>query len=253
MKTKIIAAVSMVVLSSFSLFADKLDFQISYGKWSMSPFTTVIENESENLVRREFTSLTEEILPGPVFSAVLSDIDFSSSGAILSLALWYNFGKSRFSLGFKGQYFDFELPYSIFSQQAISFLNYSLVEMETSGQGTVNLSGMAISLLGRWAAFSSKKSRVFIYAGMKFYPYRGDITLDQSTRIQTPLGDINYDGSFGHTINQVRELGADIPTLIVSPSLGAQFQAAILKKTGLFLDISLSQGTFFSGGLFFSF
>jgi len=232
--------------------SEGIELQVNYGTWSLSPFTTIVERESEHLIKREFHRLVEPIFPGYVTDIVLSDIDFASSGQYLALTLWYNFRNSRLALGVRGNYTDFSLPYDIYAKQSIRFLNFDLVSLETQGRGDINLTSITFSFLGRWKAFSSNRIGFYVYGGLLFFPYEGDLYLEQNSLLETPIGDITYEGSYDHTIKEVRKLDEDIPSMIFSPELGIQFQYRFLDELGLAVDASLSQGSFVSAGLFLS-
>jgi len=51
----------------------------------------------------------------------------------------------------------------------------------------------------------------------------------------------------------MRDLGLELPTAIYSPTLGIEFRWRIVPEVGLHFNATAAQGTFYSGGLFFSF
>ena len=232
---------------------EQYEFQISYGRWSLSPFTTLLEKESENLVKEGLKQLVDPILPRYTQSLIQSNIDFSSSGQFISLNFWYNFKNNRFSLGIKGDYIDFSLPYLMVSYQNVDFLNFSLVKLKLNGNGEVNLRSETLSLLGRWAPLSGSAFKWWFYGGVTLFFYEGDVEIRQEIELETPVGDFNYEGSFDHTIKDMRRLNDDIPAFFFSPEFGTQFQFVFHKNLGLILDASLSQGSYLSAGLFFIF
>ena len=241
------------LISAPSLVAGNFELQLSYGRWSLSPFTTILEKESENLVKEGLKQAVDPVLPRYTQSIIQSNIDFSSSGQFVGLNLWYNFKNSRFSLGFKGNYINFSLPYEIMSQQTIDFLNFNLVKLDLQGNGEVHLRSGTLSFLGRWAPLSSPVFKWWFYGGVILYFYEGDVGIQQKIVLDTPIGDLSYAGSFDHTIKDMRDLSEDIPASFFSPEFGSQFQYAFHEHLGLIIDISLSQGSFFSGGIYFIF
>lgn len=249
----ILISIFFYLISVPSLLADKFEFQLSYGRWSLSPFTTILEKESENLVKEGLKQLVDPLLPRYTQSIIQSNIDFSSSGQFVCLNFWYNFKNTRFSLGFKGNYIDFSLPYMMVSQQTIDFLNFTLVKLDLQGNGQVDLRSGTLSLLGRWAPLSGPVFKWWFYGGVILYFYEGDVSIQQNIVLDTPVGDLSYAGSFDHTIEEMRKLSEDIPASFFSPEFGTQLQYAFHQHLGLFIDVSISQGSFFSAGIYFIF
>jgi len=248
MKVKIIMLLLFTLIMVSVVQAGDLEFQLSYGRWTMSPFVSFIERETENLIKSELTRLLAPILPRDVYSTFQS-VDLSSSGEILAFSIWYNFGKSRFSLGLKGEYYDFKLPYSINSEQSVNIFDYQLIQMETKGQGEVSLNSVMFSLLSRWEIFSMSKFRFYLFGGLTLLPYNGEISLEQTTLLQTPVGDISYDGIYSETIKNIRSWDDSIPSLLISPAFGICLKYDLVKRLGIIVDIYISQGTFISAGL----
>ncbi len=244
-----------ILLLSLSAFGRTrpFDIQLSYGGWSLSPFRSLVERECENLIRNEFDKMIGAAIPNVLLSPFLSSLDLSSSGRYFSLALWHRFGGSRFAAGVRGDYFYFRVPYSLSVQESIELPGIPLAAMDGHGRGAIRLNGLAVSLLGRWTALSTRRADVSLQAGLMMLPFRGRIDLDHTISVETPLGDLHYSGSFEHTFDEVRALGLDVPSLILSPSLGLEARCRLSAQAGIFVGASLSQGTFYSGGLVFSF
>jgi hypothetical protein len=229
------------------------DIQLSYGGWTLSPFRSVVERECEGLIRNEFAKLVGSAIPEAFLFPFLSNVDLSSSGHLLSLALWHRFGNSRFSAGVRGDYFAFRLPYSLSVEESFKLPGFPPTTLKGQGRGTVRLNGLAVSFLGRWTALSTRRLDLSLHGGLLLLPFQGDVSLDQTTALETPLGDISFSGRFDHTIDQVRDLGFRVPSLIVSPALGIELRCRLAAGAGIFIDATAAQGTFFTGGLFFSF
>jgi len=249
---KIIPIVLTVLIFTLNLQAEKIDIQISYGGWSLSPFITSVEKESEKIIGDELYYLVNTLLPGAALSAFQSDIDLSSSGKSLDLSLWYKVGQSNFSLGLKGQYYSFQLPYSLDSVQSISFLGFPLIELEAQAEGDINLQSFILSPLARWTTLSGKNFKLSLYGGFAIFHYNGDYILDGNVLIRSPLGDFEYHGEESQSIEELREWSDRIPSWMLSPSLGMVMQYNLTKEFGLLLDVSLSHGFFFSAGVFFA-
>ena len=248
MRVKIITLLLFILILVSVVQAGELEFQLSYGRWTMSPFVSFVERETENLIKSELTRLLDPIFPRDVYSTFQS-VDISSSGEILTFSIWYNFGKSRFSLGFKGEYFNFKLPYSINSEQSVNIFDYQLISMETNGQGEVRLNSVMLSLLSRWRIFSLSKFRFYLFGGLTLLPYSGEISLEQITLLQTPVGDISYDGNYSETIKNIREWDDSVPSLLISPVFGICLKYDLARRLGIIVDLNISQGTFVAVGL----
>ncbi len=230
--------------------AHGFDLELSYGRWSLSPYTSLAERETENLIKRELTRVVDSFLPNNVFSS-LESIDLSSSGQMVSFTLWYRF--NRFALGLKTDYFEFLMPFSISAEQSLSFLDFALVDVRTEGRGEVRLSSLMLSLLARWEVIASSKFQLFLQGGLNALPYAGEISLTQTTTVATPLGDAVYSGDLSETIENIRSWDEDIPAFLWAPVFGAKARYALHPRVGLFLDLAFAQGTILSAGLSFLF
>lgn len=244
-----------VLLLSLSAFGRTrpFDIQMSCGGWSLSPFRSLVERECENLIRNEFVKLIGAAIPEVLLSPFLSSLDLSSSGRFFSLALWYRSGESRLAAGVRGDYFNFRVPYSLSVHESLELPGIPLAAMDGQGRGVIRLNGLAVSLLGRWTALSSRHADVSLQAGLMMLPFQGRIDLDHKISLETPLGDLRYSGSFERTLAEVRALGLDVPSLLLSPSLGLDARYRLSAQAGIFINATLAQGTFYSGGLVFSF
>lgn len=231
-----------------SLAAEGFDLRLSYGRWSLSPFTSLVERESENLIKRELTRLVDSVLPQDVFST-FEDIDLSSSGQMVSCSLWYRF--DQFSLGIKGDYFEFTMPFSLSAEQSLTFLDIELADVRTEGRGEVRLSALMVSLLARWEVLSLPRFSLFVQGGLSAMPYAGEVSLDQHTVIKTPLGDLEYSGDLSETIDNIRSWDEDIPSVLWAPVFGISGRYAVYRGLGMFLDLGFSQGTVVAAGLSF--
>jgi len=225
MNKKIVPIVLTILVFTLNLQAEKIEIQISYGGWSLSPFITSVEKETERIIGDELYHIVYTFLPGAALSAFQSDIDLFSSGKSLDFSIWHKIGQGNFSLGLKGQYYSFQLPYTLDSAQSISFLGFPLIELEAQAEGEINLSSLILSPLA-------------VLAG--------------NVLIRSPLGDFEFQGEESQNIEELREWSDRIPSWMLSPSLGMVMQYKLTKEFGLLFDVSLSHGFFFSAGIFFA-
>lgn len=252
MKLNVIFILTVFLLLSDISEAGKLELQISYGRWTLSPFTTVVERESEELIQKELRRLLSPSYPENVYSLYSPQVDLGSSGYFLSLAVWYNFANSPFSIGLKGQYFDFRVPFSAFIEQSFTILGQELIRIETRGEGDLKLSSISASVLGRWTFLLQPKFQLSVFGGLNLFPYKGTIFLDGQVLIRSPLGDVLYQQSDSPTLDDVRQWDDQIPSLLVSPELGLSFQYRFTRRVGVFIDVAISQGASVSLGMFFA-
>jgi len=255
MTVKVKGIVIGILILSGSVFGQtrQFDVQVSYGGWTLSPFHSIVERQCERLIKNEFDVLVGSAIPDSFLSPLLSNVDISSSGHFFSLGVWYHIGESRFSAGLRGDYFDFNLPFALSVDESLSILGFPLVELEGRSLGSVRLNGLAISLLGRWTPLSTSRVELSLQGGLMVMPFQGRILFDQTTALRTSIGDFQLSGSFDQTIDEVRNFGLDVPSLIFSPMLGIEFRYRFAEPVGLFISATAGQGTFYSSGLFFSF
>jgi hypothetical protein len=169
----------------------------------------------------------------------------------MSLVIWYNFKNSPFSLGLKGQYYNFRMPFDAYLDQTLTILGQEIATAKTRGEGDLELSSFAASILGRWIFLKEKKFQLSVFGGLNFFPYEGSTFLDAQIEIDSPLGDVFFQQSDSLTLDEMREWDDSIPSLLVSPELGLSFQYRFSPKLGVVIDVAIYQGAFISPGMFF--
>ena len=255
MKAKrILAGLSLLALTATAFGESRrFDVQVAFGGWSLSPFRSIVERECERIIKREFSSLVETVIPAELLTPLLSSVELSSSGTAFSLTAAYRFGDGRFAAGVRGDYFDFGVPFTLSVAESIEILGWQLVSLEGRGSGTVDLGGFALSAFGRWTPVLTPSVELSFHAGLMMLPFQGKIVFDLSAVMKTALGDLRYAGKFDDDFDQIRELGLDIPEFIFSPMAGIEFRYRFSQDIGFCLDATAAQGSFLSAGLFFVF
>lgn len=245
------AALILALIAFLPLEAEgRVDIQVSYSRWTLSPFLTMLEKESKDLIEQEISRILKDTAPVAFTLIPVSAVDLSSSGSSFNVAGWYNLGDSRrFGLGILARYFDFRMPYSLKTEQAIQILDYDLAKLGLQADGDLRLRSVALSLLGRWAVLHGRRARLHLYGGLTVMGFEGDLFLDQETTLETPLGTVRYAGAYDLTVEEIRSWNVDIPSLILSPSLGMSFEFKLADPLGLFLDVSGAQGVYAGAGL----
>lgn len=244
-------ALLFLASSASRLLADRWDIQVAYGGWSLSPFTTAVEQKSEEMIREEYFRLLHPLLEDRGFTRNIFQVDMGSSGKHLALGAWYNFGQGRFSLGLHGRYFHYRIPYDIYSRQIITFLGYPMAEFETQGSGKVSLGSVIVSLLGRYKVLDADKLAVFLYGGVSVMPFDGKFKVKGNTALVTPIGDFEYQGAEEYFIKEIRKWDERVPSSILSPAAGCSLQYKLSREIGLILDAALSHGAVYSAGIAF--
>jgi hypothetical protein len=252
MKQKISFFFLVILILAGILQAGELELQLSYGRWSLAPFKTAVERETEKLIREEIQLFLSPIFPGnelPVFSP---RIDLSSSGYFFSVALWYNFSNSPFSIGVKSQYINFTIPYSASVEQSFVVFGLELAKVDAHGEGDMKLNSIGASILGRWAFVLQPRLRVSVFGGLNFFPYKGTLSIDGQISLSSKFGDFSYRQSDSFTLSEIREWNDHVPSLLIAPELGFCLQYKFARRIGALLEVSVSQGVYLSVGLFFT-
>jgi hypothetical protein len=230
--------------------AGAVEIRVGYGGWTLSPFHSIVETRCEEVIQSEFFELLNSILPESFLSPIRANVGFSSSGTFLSAEFWIPLPRSRFAVGLRGDLIDFRAPFTASAKETIDIFGFPIADLSGFGRGTVTLNGLGLSLLGRWTAVSSRRVDLSIRAGLSTFPFRGRVTMDLEASASTILGDLNYQGRLDRTIAEIREGNDEVPSWIVAPIVGLDCGVRITPRTGVFANLSISQGTFLSVGLF---
>lgn len=250
----IVISMTLFLLFSCSSYmrAERWDIQVSYGGWSLSPFTPSVERKSEEMIREEYVRMLSPYFSDRDLNISFLQVNLRSSGKHLALAAWHDVIPDRFSVGFRGCYFNYRIPYDVYSQQIVSFLGFSMAELETQGSGHTELGSIMFSFLARYKILDIEKFKMSFYSGVSVMPFDGKLRLEGHTTLRTPAGTFEYLGSEEHLIKKIREWNEQIPSWILSPALGFLMQYRITKDLGFFLDGGLSHGMAYSAGIFFT-
>ena len=241
---------ALLMSAAIPASAQRIEFRLSFGGWTLAPLHTAIETECEEIIQNEFFSLLDSILPESTLSPVRTDVSLSSSGTFLSGEIWIPIGRSPFAAGLRGDLFSFHIPFSAAARETIDLFGVPVAELTGRGIGTVDLAGFGLSLLGRWTAVSSPKWEISLHAGISALPFRGRIGMDQILSVSSILGDYQFSGRLDQTIAEIREVEEDIPTVIIAPAAGFDVRYRIGGNAGLSLNLTVSQGTYIAAGVF---
>lgn len=234
--------------------ARKYEIEVSYSAWTLAPFHPLLESRTETAAREAFREALGSTLLGSILSPFATTADFGgSSGRSFTATVWKRLGRSPFSIGFRADAFEFDLPYTIEAVETVAIIGFPVVEIEGRSVGTVRVRGLGGSVLGRWTAVESRIFDLALTAGLTLFPYDGKIDQDIQAALRTPLGDATLSGPFDLTIAEARRWSEDIPRAILSPTAGIAARFWLSRNLGLSASVAASQGVFFSGGLCYAF
>lgn len=244
-----IAVLAAVLAAGPAAGAAPVEVRFGFGGWTLEPLRSTIETRSEEMIEDEFFKLLNSILPSWVLTPVRTEIDSTSSGRSFHGEVWIPLGPGRFALGFRGDAFDFRIPFNASAFESIQVIGWPLADLSARGAGTVTLKGLGLSLLGRWAAVDLPKFTLAVRAGLAAFPFRGRIEMDQTLSAETILGDFNFSGRLAETIAEIREENEDVPSWIFAPVAGLELAWRLDSRLSLFACVSVSHGTFYSAGI----
>jgi hypothetical protein len=232
----------------------KFEVEAAYSGWTLAPFHPLIERRTETAAREAFRDALGSTLLGSILSPLATTSDFGgSSGRSFTATVWKRLGRSRFSIGFRADAFEFDLPYTIEARETVAIIGIPLVEIEGRSVGTVRVRGLGGSVLGRWTAVESRIFDLALIAGVTLFPYEGKIDQDIQAALRSPLGDAILSGPYDLTIAEARRWSEGIPRAILSPTAGVAARFWLSGKLGISASVAASQGVFASGGLVFGF
>jgi len=247
------AALTAAFLAASPPAAASVEIRIGGGGWTLAPFHPLIESRSKEAVQAEFNAFLEAALPQGMLSPVRADIDLASSGGSLFAELWLPLGRGRFALGVRGDVFRFRIPFTASASETIQLIGFPLAELNGTAAGTVRLEGLGLSLLGRWTVVSAGSFEVGLRAGISVLPFRGRLSADGILQARTILGNFTYAGGLEGTMAEIREGGADVPSLVLAPAAGLETAFRLDRRWRIFAALTVSHGTFYSAGLSGSF
>lgn len=226
------------------------EFEMAGGPWTMSPFRSPVERETEAMLRDEFARLVDAVFLERIIVLHLLGVDLDSSGKNLSLGAWHTLSPGTFSLGLRLGWSDYRIPFQVSSRHGIAVFGLPLGELEARGDGEVRIRSAMVSALARWNAFKRKAVGISLYGGVAFLPFRGTLDVEGTAVLRTPLGDITVHGSEKTSLEDIRKWNPRVPACIAAPVIGITGRVGVSERIGLLLDASFAHGTVLSAGLF---
>lgn len=233
---------------------DRVEIHLTGGAWTLSPFVTMLERETEALIEDELTRVLGDVLPAGIALVPFSRLDLSSSGGYAGVSAWLDLGASRrFGVGGQVQYMDSRMPYALSAEQTVSIWGWDLAGLRVRADGRVRLRTGAVSLLGRWTAVRGRRVELFVSAGATLLAFDGRLSMRQDSVLTTPLGDVDSTSSFELPIDEIRDWNRSVPALIFSPRAGLGLAIRLTDGLGLLVEAATSQGSFLGAGLSWTF
>jgi hypothetical protein len=247
---------SAVIGLIVSAFATRLEasplrvrVELAASAWSLQPFTTPIEDETENVIEREILRFLRPVLQYITPPPIRENLELESEGVCGSATLWVPLLSNRLEAGARVSYARLRVPFVLTVEQTYEILGYDLVKVRGAADGRVRFDTMMFGLLGRWTFLRSGRLSWSLTAGATALPFEGDVEGRYELSASSPIGSISKTGSDRITIEELRRDHEDIPSVLVAPFLSTACAIRVSGRIGLVLEAALSQGSFLSAGL----
>lgn len=249
-KTALILSLVWVFGGSWALAAD-IEIEASYGYWSLSPFSGVVEQQSREMIETQIEAALGALSYFLDIDRLKSDFS-GSDGRYLGLGVWFP-AKKRVSLGARVDWLELRMPFTCSFEQHIYVPGLAAVNIFASGNGQVNIDSPMLSLLCRWRAVSGRKLDTFIYTGLSWLPLEGDFSLQGQANVYYSTGKIEEPIVVEKQgLDRLRQDFGMPPKSVLSPWLGVSVHYRPWRTAGLKLDLSFSQGSLLSLGFFYN-
>jgi len=223
--------------------------EIAASAWSLRPFTTPIEDESEKVIEREILRFLRPVLEYITLPPIRENLELGSSGACGSATLWIPLLSNRLEAGARVAYARFKVPFVLTVEQTYEVLDYDLVKVRGAADGRVLFDTLMFGLLGRWTFLRAGRLSWSLTAGATALPFEGDVEGRYELSASTPIGSVSKSGSDRITIEALRRDHEDIPSVLLAPWISTACEVRLAGRLGLVLEAGLSQGSFLSAGL----
>ncbi|MCU0276169.1 MAG: hypothetical protein MUF02_04830 [Acidobacteria bacterium] len=224
------------------------EWQLSLGPWTLQPLVSPVERLAARVVADEARELLAPLLDDFTVISYKPKVDMDSQGAFLSTGLWRRLGAGRFAIGVSASYLRCTLPFSLQDEQRLYFGGIPVATISTSGQGRIDLRTYMLAAQGRWRALQRGRIAAYAALGLALLRFSGRLRLPLIARVDSILGSAELSRSAEMTLEELRKENEDVPAWSLAPVLGAALHYRIGKRSRLFIDAGLSQGTFLAAG-----
>jgi hypothetical protein len=238
-----------LLLAVLPLAASGWELQFAAGPWTLQPVTSPVERLAEKIVAEEARDLLAPLLGEFTIISFQPQIDMRSRGNFFSIGLWRRLAAARFAVGMSASYLRFSLPFSLRDEQSIYYQGIPVATITTSGAGRIDLRTLMLTAQGRWRAYQRGRTAVYASAGLAALRISGDLRLPLAARVRSILGDAELSQNTDVTLDELRAENDSVPAWSVAPVLGAALHYRVGAKSRLFLEVSLSQGSFLAAGI----
>lgn len=217
--------------------------------WTLSPFTTPIEDETKKVIEQEILRFMRPILKYIPPPEIRQNLNLDSSGACWSATVWVPLYSDRLEAGLKCSVVRLRVPFTLTVEQEYSIIGYDLVRVHGAADGRVRFNTFIVGLIGRWTFLRTGRLLWSLTAGATAFPFKGDVAGSYELTATTPLGSLTASGSDKVTIDELRRDYEDIPSVLIFPYISAACEIRLARRVGLVFEAAVSQGTFLSAGL----
>jgi len=246
---KIFLALLLLTAWPLAQKAGAWEWQFAVGPWTLEPWTSPVTRVAESMVEDEARHLLAPLLSEFTIFSFSPRIELHSRGWSATAGCWRRLKGGRFALGLSASYLDFSLPFTLNDTHDISFQGIPLAHIDISGQGKIDLRTFMLTAQGRWRAFQAGRIRVYAGLGLTLLNFNGRMQLPLDATVQSIAGPFELHKNEDKSLAELRAENDSIPAWILSPALAVSLHYRLGNKNRLFIEISLSQGTFVTAGL----
>lgn len=241
----------LLLLAAFpcTLQASGWEWQFTLGPWTLQPWTSPVAREAEQIVSDEAGRLLAPLLSEFTIFAFQPQIDLHSRGWSASAGCWRRLQGDRFAFGFSAHYLDLSLPFTVTDERDIYLQGIPIARISTSGQGQLDLRTFMLGAYGRWQVLQSARIAIFTGLGLTLLSFNGELHLPLTATVESFLGTAELSKTEDTTLAALRVENNAIPAWILSPAIFVSMHYRLGAASRLFIEFSLSQGTFLAAGL----
>ncbi len=241
----------LLLLGALPLAASAWEWQLSFGPWTLQPWTSPAEHQAQRIVSSEANRLLAPLLSEFSISAFDPDIAMRSQGHFFSAGCWRRLGGGRFAVGLAAAYLDLSLPFTLNDERDIYYQGFPVAHISTRGAGRLDLRTFMLEARARWRTFHSGRFVAYAGPGLTLLRFNGGLHLPLTASVQTIFGSAELRETEERTLAELRADNADVPAWSLAPALNSSLHYRLGSGSRIFLEINLSQGMFLAAGFSF--
>ncbi len=240
----------MILLTILPVSASqKWELALSGATWTAWPITPLVEHECRNMIEHVLDQLLGWTVPVLLIQNNREDIRFDSHGLTFGLALTRHFAATPWSVGLEATWLHLDLPYTLDYNQQLNVRGLTLIRADTQASGLARIRSIDGALGLHYRLLRHGRFSLVSSAGIHLMILDGDITLSGQSDINSILGDEILTFDEATTMEELRELGLNLPRLLIYPSVSLRAGWRFWSSLSLTTRLTLSQGLFLSLGL----